>query len=265
MTDDAPTMPPPKAEVSIVSPSTSAVSAGRNVVTELVGTAVLMLAGPGVIVSTEGRADDLAVAVSFGVGLAVAIGVIGAVANPAFTLALLFVREIRIRDALGDWVGQVLGAVVGAALVWGIDDTTRSPVGANGWDRGPFGELGSVVAGELVFTIVVVVVLLSSISQGLTKPAIAAFTGAAYAVGHLVLLSIDGGGMNPARSLGSAIFTDADPNALGQVWVFVLVPLVAAVAAVFVWLVVDDAEIDDTILDDSVFDDVQNALTGDDR
>ena len=241
----------------------TATTSSRNIVTETVGTTVVMLAGPGVVVLTGGQVSTLAVAIAFGAGLALAIGVIGAVANPAFTLGLLVVREISIREAVGDWIGQLLGGIVGAALVWGINDQTRSAVGANGWDRDGFGELGSVIAAELVFTIVVVVVLLSSMSQGLSRVAVAGFTGLSYAVASLVLMSIDGVGMNPARSIGSAIFTDADPNAIGQLWVFVLVPLVAAVAAVFVWLAIDDAEIDDTVFDETILDDLQNATTGD--
>ena len=88
------------------------------------------------------------------------------------------------------------------------------------------------------------------------------FTGAGVAGAQLVLVPLDGGGANPARSIGSAIFSDTDPNALGQVWLFVLVPMVAAFAAVFVWLAIDDAEIDDTVFDDTLLDDAQNALTG---
>lgn len=260
MADTAASVPPP---VTASDPVTPPVGLSRNVVTELVGTVILMLAGPGLIVLSEGRASDLAIAFSFGAGLAVAIGVIGAVANPAFTLALLFVREISIRDAIGDWIGQVTGGVIGAAVIWGINDQTRAPIGSNGWDQGGFSELGSVVAAELVFTIVIVIVLLSSISQGLSTTSIAGFTGLSYAIGMLVLGGIDGGGMNPARSLGSAIFSDTDPNALGQVWIFVVVPLVAAIAAVFVWLLIDDAEIDDTIFDETLIDDMQNAATGD--
>lgn len=232
-------------------------------VTELVGTLIVMLAGPGLIVLSDGKAADLTVALSFGAGLAIAIGVIGAVANPAFTLALLFVREISPRDALGDWIGQFAGGILGAAAIWGINDQTRSSVGANGWDRSGFNEIGSVIAAELVFTIVLVTVLLSAISQGLSKASIAGFTGLAYAIGHMVLLGIDGGGMNPARSLGSAIFSDNDPSALGQVVVFIIVPMLAAIAAVFVWLLIDDAEVDDTIFDETFIDDMQNAATGD--
>ena len=235
----------------------------RNVATELAGTTIVMLAGPGAMALSGGRISDLGVAISFGVALAISIAVIGAVANPMFTLALMLVREISPRDAIGDWTGQVLGGVLGGALIFGINDLTRVTPGANGWDRNGFSELGSVMSAELVFGVVLVVVLLSAISKGLSMASIAAFTGAAYALGNLVLLRIDGGGINAARSIGSAIFSDTDPNALAQVWVFVLVPLVAAVAAVFIWLAIDDADIDDTMFDETILDDAQNALIGD--
>ncbi|MEL6892770.1 MAG: aquaporin [Actinomycetota bacterium] len=236
---------------------------GRNVATEVVGTVIVMLFGPGLIVLSDGRIGELEAALGFGVGVAVAIGLIGAVANPAFTLALFVVREVSLREAVGDWVGQVIGGIAGGAIIWGINDQTRAAVGASGWDRGELSELGSVMAAELVFGVVVVVVLLAAVGQGFSQAAIAGFTGAAVMVAHLALLGIDGGGLNPARSLGSAIFSDVDPNALGQLWPFVVVPLVAAVAAVFVWLLVDDAEIDDTIFDETFLDDAQNAVTGD--
>ncbi len=240
--------------------ATATTSVARNVTTELVATTLLMLAGPGAIVLSRGTIDELGVALSFGVAMAIAIGVIGAVANPIFTLALLVVREITPAEAIGDWVGQLAGGVLGAALVFGMNDLTRVSDGSNGWDRDGFASLGTVIAAELVFGIVVVVVLLSSISKGLATSSIAAFTGGTYAIAHLVLLGIDGGGLNPARSIGSALFST---DAIGQVWVFVLVPLVAAVAAVFVWLAIDDAEVDDTVFDDTFVDDAQNVLTGD--
>lgn len=235
----------------------------RNISTEMVATTFVMLAGPGVLALTSGGGGDLGAAIAFGVAMAIAIGVLGAVANPMFTLALLVVREITPREAVGDWIGQLAGGVLGGALIFGINDLSRSESGANGWDRGGFGALGSVISGELVFGVIVVVVLLSSISKGLSTSSIALFTGGASAVAHLVLLDLDGGGINPARSIGSAIFSDTDPNAIGQLWVFVLVPLVAAVAAVFVWLAIDDAEVDDTIFDGTLVDDAQNSVTGD--
>lgn len=261
-------LPPPTADAASTSVDSDAaggpdVLLARNISTETIATVLVMLAGPGVLALSGGSVGDLGAALAFGAALALAIGVLGAVANPMFTLALLVVREITVREAVGDWIGQVLGGVIGGALIFAINDWTRLERGANGWDRNGFGALGSVISAELVFGVLIVVVLLSTISKGFSMASIAMFTGVAYAVAHLVLIDIDGGGLNPARSIGAALFSDTSPNAIGQVWVFVLVPLVAAVAGVLVWLAVDDAEVDDTIFDDTFLDKAQNRLTGD--
>jgi aquaporin Z len=242
--------------------ATASAAPMRNVGGEFIATVILMLAGPGLLVLGPTQIGTLAVAVSFGGALAIAIGVIGAVANPALSLALLIVREISPRELVEDWIGQFLGGVVGAAIVWGINDQTRSAIGGNGWDGGGFSELGSVIAAELVFSVVLVVVFLSAISNGLSTASIAGFTGLASALGMLVLLGISGGGMNPARSFGSAVFTDTDPNALGQIAVFIIVPLVAAVAAVFIWLAIDEADVDDTVFDETFVDSIGDAIDG---
>ncbi|MFK8024008.1 MAG: aquaporin [Ilumatobacter sp.] len=236
----------------------------RNVVTEAVGTTLVMLAGPGLLTLSGVAANDLAVALSFGLAVAISIGVIGAVANPAFTLALLVVREVSLREAVGDWIGQLVGGGLGGALIFGLNGLERQSGGANGWDRNGFADLGTVMAAELVFGVVIVVVLLSAISKGLSLTAIAGFTGAASAIAALVMIDLDGIGLNPARSIGSAVFAEADPNAIGQLWPFVVMPLVAAVAAVFVWLAIDAAEVDDTIFDETIVDDLHDQLTDDD-
>ena len=267
MTDNTPPPPTdphldPAPVADVVGEAADRPTPMRNVGGEFIATVILMLAGPGLLVLGPAQIGTLAVAFAFGAATAIAVGVIGAVANPALSLALLAVREISPRELIEDWIGQFLGGVVGAAIVWGINDQTRSAVGGNGWDGGGFSELGSVIAAELVFTVVLVVVFLSAISNGLSTAAIAAFTGLAFALGMLVLLGISGGGMNPARSLGSAIFTDADPNALGQVGVFIVVPLLAAIAAVFIWLAIDEAEVDDTVFDETFVDSLGDAIDG---
>lgn len=243
----------------------------RNVFAEFVGTILVVLAGPGLIVLGGDSIGPLEVAVSIGAAVAISIAVIGAVANPMFTLALLFSRGVTMREAVGDWIGQLLGGVVGAALVFGMNDTDRFATGANGWEPTEaigvqstgFSTLGTVMAAELIIGVIVVVVLLSSISQQRANAAIATFTGLAYGVGTLFLLNISGAGINPARSLGVAFFADTDPNALGQVWVFVLVPILAAFGGTLVWLAIDDATIDDTVFDDTFLEDASDAVTGD--
>jgi len=66
---------------------------------------------------------------------------------------------------------------------------------------------------------------------------------------HLVTIPIDNTSVNPARSLATAVFADTDPNALGQLWAFIVFPLIGAVVGVFVWLLIDDSRLEDTMLD----------------
>jgi aquaporin Z len=254
----------------------SETSIGRLVGAEFVGTTIVMLGGPGLMIVGGDDIGTLGIAVGFGASIAIAIGVVGAVANPMFSLALWFSKGITTREAVSDWVGQLLGGIFGAALIFGINDMNRFTTGVNGWDPGRldegvdlgvslsgFADLGVVLAAELALSTIVVVVLLSSISQQRSNSAMAAFTGAATTIGALFLLGVSGAGMNPARSIGAAVFADTDPNALGQVWAFVAVPIVAAFAGTLIWLAIDDATIDDTVFDDSFLEDVSDAITND--
>lgn len=252
-------------------------SLGRNVAAEFVGTLIVVVGGPGLLVLAADDVGHVGVALGFGLSVAIAIGAIGAVANPMFSLALWFARAISGRDLGADVVGQLLGALFGAALLFGLDDTTRFTAGTNGWEPSDdletgvdigihvsgFSDLGVVVAAELVLATIVVVVLLAATMQQRSSATVAAFTGAAVALASLFLLGISGAGLNPARSIGMAVFADTDPSALGQLWVFVVVPIVAAFAGMVVWLAIDEAEIDDTVFDDTVLEDAVDAITGD--
>ena len=251
-------------------------SIGRLAGAEFVGTTIVMLGGPGLMIVAGDEIGTLGIAIGFGASIAIAIGVIGAVANPMFSLALWFSRGISTREMLSDWVGQLLGGIFGAALIFGLNDTTRFTAGVNGWDPGRlddgvdvgvnlsgYSDLGVVLAAELTISTIVVVVLLSAITQQRSSGAAAAFTGLAYAVGTMFLLGISGGGMNPARSLGTAVFADTDPNALGRVWAFLVIPMLAAFTGTLVWLAIDDATIDDTVFDDTILEDMTDAVTND--
>jgi len=78
-------------------------STGRNFAAEFVGTTIVMLGGPGLIVLGSASIGPLGVALGFGLAIAIAIGVIGAVANPMFSLALLFARAITLEQVLVDF------------------------------------------------------------------------------------------------------------------------------------------------------------------
>jgi aquaporin Z len=247
-------------------------STGRLIAAEFVGTTIVMLGGPGLLVLSGGDIGTLGVAIGFGLSTALAIGVIGAVANPMFSLALWFSKAIGGRELVTDVIGQVTGAIFGAAVIWGLNHNTgRFHLGLNGYEPNAdlgapvtrFEQLGTVLAGELVIATLLVVVLLAAIKEHRSNATVAASVGGAMTIAALLLERISGVGVNPARSLAMAIFSDTDPNALGQVWVFILVPLVAAFGGMLVWLAIDEATIDSTVFDDSVLERMSDSVTGD--
>ena len=234
---------------------------------EFVGTTLVMLGGPGLIVL--GRdINRIEFAIGIGLATAISIAVIGAVANPMFSFALWFARAIRGSELLFDWLGQLLGALFGALVLFGLNDADRFVAGVNGWQPGDsvpagvdldlhvtgFANLGVVMGAELLVCTLIVVVLLSSIEEQPSNAVTGAFVGGAMTLGALFLFPISGAGLNPASSLAMAIFADVDPNALGQVWVFVVVPLLASFAGLLVWLVISEATADDTVLDETFVD-----------
>ena len=248
----------------------TATPVGRLAAAEFVGTIVVMLGGPGLLVLGDG-VGRLEVAIGAGLATALAIGVIGAVANPMFSLALWFGRSITTREMLADWAGQFAGAIVGAAVIFGLNDTDRFSTGTNGWEpssdfgapRTAFEQLGVVIGAELVLGAIVVLVLLAAVREQRSNAVAASFVGGAVALATLVLQPISGTGVNPARSLATAVFADTDPNALGQVWVFVLVPIAAAFVGLVAYLAIDDSTIDETVFDDTIVEDVSDAITRD--
>ena len=120
-----------------------------------------------------------------------------------------------------------------------------------------------MIAAELVLGAIVVLVLLGTIREQRSSTTSAAFVGGAVTLAAMLLQPISGVGINPARSLATAIFADTDPNALGQVWVFILVPIVAAFVGLVAYLSIDDSTIDSTIFDDTVVEDLSDAVTRD--
>lgn len=241
---------------------------GRILGAEFIGTAVLVIGGVGSAVLAGPEIGVLGVSLAFGFSLAIVMYVVGHMSgghvNPAVTLAHLLARRVTPRQAAFAWVGQVTGGVFGAGVIYGIasgrDGFERGVFASNGWDRDGFSGLGSALVVELVFTALLVLVMLSTTSRRFA-PAMGGFVaGLTYAVIHLVTIPVDNTGVNPARSLATALFADTDPGALGQVWVFIVVPLVGALLGVFIWLMVDDeARLEDTMLDTETLRDARDA------
>jgi len=220
----------------------------RIAIAEFVGTLVLMIIGPGTAILAADVVGPLGVSLAFGFALlamAYAIGdVSGCHINPAVTLAFLVSGKLDIARAAYYWVAQVAGAIVGGLLLYiiteGGDDALDNTgvFAANGWgDKigSGFG-LGAVIVVEIVFTALLIFVVLSTTTSRFPPGFTGLAVGITLAMIHLATIPVDNTSVNPARSIGAAVFSGGD--AMSQLWAFILWPLVGGIAGVALYAVV---------------------------
>jgi MIP family channel proteins len=210
----------------------------RSVVAEFVGTALLVFLAVGTAVAGIHTMGRLGVAFAFGLvvlALAYAIGPIsGCHVNPAVTLGVLLAKGMTATEAAYYWVAQFAGAIVGAALLQlmtsGFGDVTDETgnLGSNDW--GATISMGGAFVLEVVLTFVFVGVILLVTGRSATPGFAGLAIGLTLTAVHLIGIPLDGTSVNPARSLGPALFEGGD--SLAHVWLFLLAPLVGAVLAV---------------------------------
>ena len=228
---------------------------GRIMVAELVGTTVLMLGGPGVAVFTAGKVGVLGVALGFGLSLLIMSYVIGPISgchiNPAVTQGMLLARKINGTHAVFAWIGQIIGGVGGAAIIYGVasgrDEFVRGQFAANLWSGQYYG-VGAAIVTEVILTALLVLVVLSTTTRKFAPGFGGLVIGLTLTLIHLISIPIDNTSVNPARSLGTALFADTSFEALQQLWVFIVFPLVGAIVGVVLFLILDDARLEDTML-----------------
>ena len=226
----------------------------RMAMAEAVGTAVLVLVGPGAAILAADVIGVLGVSLAFGLALLAMAYTIGHVSgchiNPAITLAFLAARKITPPQAIAYWSAQLFGAAAGGLALWLITEQGDLDVtgvfAANGWgsEIGSAYGLGAAVAVEVVFTALLVFVVLSTTTVGYPTGFGGIAAGLTLTMIHLVTIPVDNTSVNPARSFGAAIFSGTD--ALTQLWVFIVFPLVGAVVGVLAWLLVHDTRLEDT-------------------
>ena len=215
----------------------------RKYVAEFLGTFVLVLVACGTAVVTGcgtqegGIAAYFATAAAFGlviVAMAYSIGNIsGCHINPAVSIAMLVSRKMSFKDFIFYVIAQCLGAIAGAALlgvIFGFD----CGFGANAVDPN---KLWGGFLVEAVLTCIFVLAILGVTSRESFSKVAGLVIGASLTLVHLLGIGITGTGVNPARSLGPAIF--ARGEALSQIWIFILAPLAGGIAAALIWMFLD--------------------------
>ena len=212
---------------------------------ELVGTFFLVFFGVGTAVVTggvPGLVGILGIAFAFGLGLIAAAYGIGPISgchiNPAVSLGVYTAGRMSLKDMLGYWVGQFLGAFIAAWVVYmiisgvgGGYDIATSGLGQNGFGPGYQGgySLTAALIYEIVATLLFVIVVLGS-TQDVAPAGFAGLViGLALVATHLIGIHITGNSVNPARSFGPAVFVGG--QAIAQLWVFLLAPTLGGAAA----------------------------------
>jgi aquaporin Z len=223
----------------------------RKLVAEFLGTFLLVFLAVGAAVSgiagAVGAGDPkgpgsgiVGVALAFGfvlVFVAYAFGpVSGAHVNPAVTLAMVVARKQPIGEAAAYWVAQILGAIGGAFVLWlltqnfGVTDQTGG-LGTNGYGTSIDVTGAFILETLLTFAFVLVILLVTDRAANATTAGLG--IGVALVVVHLVGIPLTGTSVNPARSIGPAIFEGG--VALEQLWLFILAPLVGGLLAALVY------------------------------
>lgn len=212
----------------------------RKYVAEFVGTFVLVFFAVGAAVFGIDQSGVVGVALAFGLvlfALCYAIGpVSGCHVNPAVTVGALLAGRIGVVDAVGYWAAQLLGGIAGGAMLTFMVEAGNVTDQTGALGSSAYGEtvnLTGAVVIEIILTFLLVFVVLAVTSVRGATPAAGAAIGLALAVVHLVGIPLTGTSVNPARSLGPALFSGGD--ALGQLWVFIVAPLVGGILAAGVY------------------------------
>lgn len=210
----------------------------KKLAAEFIGTAALVLIGCGAAVLAGEQVGQLGIAFAFGlavVAMAYGLGpVSGCHINPAISFGAFVAGRMKAGEMAGYVAAQCLGALAGAGLLLMIAQgkadysLALDGLGQNGWGPGYLGEYSQTAAFlfEVVATFLFVTVVLGATQQG-APPMIAGLAiGLTLTVIHIVGIQVTGVSVNPARSLGPALLAGA--KATGQLWLFVLAPLIGA-------------------------------------
>lgn len=212
----------------------------KKYIAEFIGTLTLVLFGTGIAVISGGNL--IATSLAFGLAIIASAYVIGDISgchvNPAVSLSMYLNKKITLKDFIGYVIGQVLGAIAGTAILYMILSSTAigtDALGANGYGALSLTDIslfGAIVT-EIILTFIFVYTILGVTSDEKKSGVAGIVIGLTLVFVHLLGIALTGTSVNPARSLAPAIFTGGD--ALKQVWVFILFPLVGAALATLVY------------------------------
>lgn len=222
----------------------------KKYLAEMVGTMVLVLMGCGAAVSLgcnpSNAASVVGTALAFGLSVVAMAYTIGGISgchiNPAITLGVYLSKRMSGRDCAMYMLYQVIGGLIGAAILC-LLTSTAGLIGTGANDLQAINEVqqisvwGGLVA-EVVFTCVFVFVVLGVTAKTNVNSAFGGLTiGLALVLVHLACIRYTGTSVNPARSIGPALFQGG--SALAHLWIFIVGPMAGGALAALLWKVVE--------------------------
>ncbi len=214
----------------------------KRYISELIGTMVLVLFGCGSAAIAGQMLGTVGIALAFGLSIVAMAYVIGDISgchiNPAVSIGMWIDGRLETKDLLAYIVFKCIGAIIGIALLAVIINSAPSLGGymATGLGQNGFGSASSVGLGvvgailvEIILTFVFVFTVLGVTKKAENATVAGIVIGLTLAFVYIMGIPLTGASVNPARSLAPALFLGG--QALEQVWVFILAPVVGAVIA----------------------------------
>jgi aquaporin Z len=216
----------------------------KKYVAELIGTFILVFVACGSAIFAGSVIGNLGVSLAFGLSvlvMAYTIGIIsGCHINPAVSISMLVAGKICVKDTIFYVIFQCIGAIIGAGVLYWISldsvaaGTAITQLAQNGYGAAVGGTSLIVAAvAEIVCTFIFVLVIHGATSKKAHKGFAGVAIGLALTLVHLFLIPLTNASVNPARSLGPALFVGG--LALEQLWIFWVAPIIGGLLAAGVW------------------------------
>lgn len=217
----------------------------KKYLAELIGTFALVFIGCGSAVIAGQYIGFLGISFAFGLTVLAMVYAIGDISgchiNPAITVAMFVAGKIKTKLAVGYIIAQCIGAVIAAGFLFVIASGQADySLAVNGLGQNGYGSLSpagySLLAcfiAEIVLTALFLFVIFGSTSERAPKGFAGLSIGLSLTFIHIVGIPITGTSVNPARSLGPAVFVGGE--AISQLWLFWLAPIIASIIVAFIW------------------------------
>lgn len=217
----------------------------NKLIAEVLGTFILVLFGCGAAVIGGAAIGFTGISLAFGLAIVAAAYGIGAISgahlNPAVSLGMVTAGRMTVGEFAGYAIAQIVGAILGAGVLYVIASGKADfamgewALGSNGYGPGYLGEysLMAALVFEAVMTFLFVTVILGATGPGSAAGFAGLAIGLSLAAIHLVGINVTGVSVNPARSIGPALF--AGGAAMAQLWVFIVAPALGGAVAGLVY------------------------------